>query len=89
MNTLNFMKIKSRGTPKQGITVVKSTTNQSIHSHKSSMMFEIVSERLKIMDLGKTGLAGDLGMPRKGKSTIKPYTNVSDHLRREPITENY
>ena len=38
LGTLMFMKIKSKETPKQGITVVVSTTNQSMCSHKSSIM---------------------------------------------------
>ena len=70
------MKIKSCETPKQGITILKSTPNQSIRSHKSSMTCHIASKMLKIMDLSKTGLTDILHMPRKGKVTIKPYTKV-------------
>ena len=44
------------------ITVVKSTPNQSIHSHKSSMTCLVTSETLKIPDLSKTGLTDILDM---------------------------
>ena len=68
LNTLQFTKIESCETPKQGITVVKSTPNQIICSHKSSMIYQIASEMLKIQDLSKTGLTDILGLPQKKKS---------------------
>ena len=54
LGTLQLMKIKSKETPKQGITVVSSTTNNSICSHNSSITYEIASVMLKISDLSKT-----------------------------------
>ena len=58
LDTLLRMKIKSRETPKQGIIVVMSTTNQGICSHKSCIMYEIASDVLNIQDLNKTCLTG-------------------------------
>ena len=68
LNTLQFVKIKRCENRKQGIKV-KSTPNQSIHSHKSSMTCQIASEMFKIPDLSKTGLAVILDMPQKEKKS--------------------
>ena len=58
LDTMQPVKFKIRGTLvsyKQGITAVKSATNQSISSHKS-ILCEIPSEKLEIPDLNKTSL---------------------------------
>ena len=46
LNTLEPAKVKSRETSKQGITVVKSTSNQDVCSQKSSFTCKITSESL-------------------------------------------
>ena len=46
VNTLQLAKIKGRETPKQGISVVKSAFNQSIHKIKRIMTYEIASKML-------------------------------------------
>ena len=56
------MKIKSIETPRQGSTVVKCTTNQSICSDKSSIKCEIASE-IMISDFTKICVTGVLNMP--------------------------
>ena len=86
---LQLTKIKSWETPKHGVTVVKSTSNHSIRSHKSSMMWQIVPEMLTIPDLSKTRCADILDMPQKGTIAIKPYTKIPDSsYRREEIAKN-
>ena len=82
--------IKSRETPKQGITVVRSTTNQTIHSQRSSITCEIASEMLRIPDLSKTRLiVMDLCFGHASKRKKKYYqTKVQGCLnRREEITK--
>ena len=69
--TLQLTKIKSRETPKQGITVVMPTTTQSICSHKSSNMCEVASKTRKILDLSKTCLTGVLYMPGERNSNTE------------------
>ena len=64
LGTLQLNKIKGRGTPKQGIIVVKSTTNQSICSHKSSITCKTASEAFRSPDLSKRILTGVLNIPR-------------------------
>ena len=56
LNTQEPAKIKSKETSKQGITVVKTTSNQGVCSQKSSFTCEILSESLKIPDLNKRSL---------------------------------
>ena len=68
LNTLQLTKIKGQESPKQRITVVKSTPNQSIRSHQSSMMCQVTSETLKIPDLSKTGTYRYFGHASKRKN---------------------
>ena len=64
-HTLQPEKIKTRDTPKQGITEVRSGTNQSISSHNSSISFQIPSESFENPDLNKSSLTGALNLPQK------------------------
>ena len=60
LNTLQLVQIKSRETPKQEITIVESTTNQSICSHGSSITCEILSEMFEIPVFSRRRLTGIL-----------------------------
>ena len=55
-------------------------TNQSIHSHKSSMTCQTASEALIILDLNKTRITDNQVIPQKRENPIRPYTKVHDHL---------
>ena len=46
LNTLEPTKVKSRQTSKQGITAVRSTSNQGVCSQKSSFTYKTPSESL-------------------------------------------
>ena len=58
LDILEHARIKSRENFKQGITVVKATSNQSVCSQRSSIMHEIPSKSLKIPDMNKAILTG-------------------------------
>ena len=65
LNTLDPVKIKSRETPEQGVTVVKTTSNQGVCSQKSSFMREIPAESPKIHHMNKTSLISIPDMQEK------------------------
>ena len=82
MKTLEPAKIRNREAYKQGITVVKTTSNQSVCSQKSSITCEIPTESLKIPDMNKISLTDITDVAREGKIQLKPNIKVPNHLSR-------
>ena len=83
LNTLHIIKIKSREIYKQGITAVKSTSNQSIRSLKGVMMCEVTSDTLKIPDFSKTGLTDASNRKNHYQTKVPDFSN-----RREEFAKN-
>ena len=82
LDTLEPVKIKSRQTSKQGITVVKMTCPTKAFAAKRGASHEIPSESLKIPDINKTSLTSISDMASEGKIRLKPNTKVLNCLSR-------
>ena len=76
LNTLEFAHVETGQTPKERISLMKVTAYQSISCKNGSIISQVLSNSLEIMNLNEACLTNFADMIRKAESSIKPDTKV-------------